>query len=247
MRQWRPILVTVTGYAVTLAVLNRAVAQTGTGTLHWSPYAVLNFTCALMLVISTVWLVSLRHSLRTELTIALTVCMGLLADLLTLQGLTLLHGASRHAGTALVLGALCAASLIVLTVRGNVASRLGQRYLQQMQETDVLTGLANRRGVLREYLALQGPHREVTVALLDVNDLRRLNEKEGHNAGDAYLQAIAGLLRDLLPSDAVLGRWGGDEFVVLVPRAVSVAPLLADPRLRALQAGPDPPTAHRDG
>ncbi len=211
---WRGVGVTLAGYAVTLALLQALTVSRASARAAWTPDAVLSLTCAALLVTCTLWLIRLQHSLRTELTVALVVSMGLLADLLALQGLSVLHGAARPDPVQQLLGASCAASLVVLTVRGTVASRLGQRHLQQVQETDVLTGVLNRRGVLRQYVAIP-PGAEVNVALLDVNDLRRLNEKDGHDAGDAYLRAIADLLRALLPREAVLGRWGGDEFMVL--------------------------------
>ncbi|GEM_PF-2099062 len=82
---------------------------------------------------------------------------------------------------------------------------------------DDLTGLRNRRGLKEALLALAGPR---VVAFVDVDNLRELNGLDDQNweAGD---QALACVARQLLtlPSDSIVVRWGGDEFLVIVPGA----------------------------
>ena len=81
-------------------------------------------------------------------------------------------------------------------------------------ETDELTGLPNRHGLSTR---VDAADRDVvrTVALVDCDGLKAVNDAHGHLAGDEYLQAIAGRLAGSLPKDDMVARWGGDEFIVV--------------------------------
>ncbi|MDG4763644.1 sensor domain-containing phosphodiesterase [Solwaraspora sp. WMMD406] len=94
---------------------------------------------------------------------------------------------------------------------------------------DGLTGLANRRRLataLDESVAIRTPGEVVAVLLFDVDGLRQVNESLGHAAGDKVLAEVARRLRASAPSAALVGRSGGDEFVVTL-RAESVDLALA--------------------
>lgn len=86
--------------------------------------------------------------------------------------------------------------------------------LRIQAETDQLTGLANRRGLLAH---LDGGSTDVprTIAIVDCDGLKDINDRWGHLAGDEYLRAVAGRLAGSLSRDDVIGRWGGDEFLVV--------------------------------
>jgi diguanylate cyclase (GGDEF)-like protein len=88
--------------------------------------------------------------------------------------------------------------------------------LEGASRTDPLTGLLNRR-VLTELLA--DPHKVEPgcVAAIDINDLKPLNDRYGHAAGDVALQLLARALRNLFRVTDPLFRLGGDEFLVLMP------------------------------
>ncbi len=106
--------------------------------------------------------------------------------------------------------------------------------------TDELTGLPNRRW-LHDLLerTLAGARRSgqsLTIALLDVDDFKSVNDAHGHQTGDALLAAIAAACdRTLRASDAV-GRWGGEEFVVVLPDTGSNGARVILERLRAAVA-----------
>ncbi|TWH73608.1 putative bifunctional diguanylate cyclase/phosphodiesterase [Modestobacter roseus] len=86
---------------------------------------------------------------------------------------------------------------------------------------DPLTGLANRRGfddALQELLAASSRGgRRISAALLDLDHFKRVNDSQGHEAGDRVLCRVADVWRRELPADAVLARQGGDEFALLLP------------------------------
>lgn len=88
--------------------------------------------------------------------------------------------------------------------------------LEQAARTDPLTGLLNRRG-LAELLARTNGLPAGCVASLDVNDLKPVNDRHGHAAGDVVLQLVARGLRTLFRVTDPILRLGGDEFAVVMP------------------------------
>jgi len=95
---------------------------------------------------------------------------------------------------------------------------------QQMErraKTDPLTGLANRRGA-EEALARESDRSRrygvpLSLLVLDVDGLKRINDHDGHEAGDAVLTHMAALLAETVRSVDSPARWGGDEFLVVLP------------------------------
>ncbi len=84
---------------------------------------------------------------------------------------------------------------------------------------DALTGLPNRRRLLnlleRTLQAAQHDGRQVFVAFVDLDNFKRINDEHGHDAGDLFLISIARHLVKGLRADDIVGRYGGDEFVVI--------------------------------
>lgn len=103
-----------------------------------------------------------------------------------------------------------------------IAARIENRQLieslRRASSHDTLTGLLNRRGsqqAIRDLLARSPQDRHV-LALLDIDDFKRVNDVYGHNAGDEALKAMARTLERTFPTDAIVSRNGGDEFLVML-------------------------------
>jgi diguanylate cyclase (GGDEF)-like protein len=100
-----------------------------------------------------------------------------------------------------------------------------------------MTELLNRRGMLtRLEVELQRSHREgvqIGILWLDLDKLKDINDQFGHAAGDQAINTIARLIEQTVrPYDAV-ARWGGDEFLVLLPRASQSSLDMLGERLRS--------------
>ena len=96
--------------------------------------------------------------------------------------------------------------------------------LKRAAERDRLTGLYNRATFDRRLAAaMQGVEdAPVTIALLDLDGFKDVNDTLGHLVGDRVLETIAGLLQTKTASGVFLARWGGDEFALLFPPAMSL-------------------------
>ncbi len=92
----------------------------------------------------------------------------------------------------------------------------GQAALRNQMERDWLTGALNRGGLERVARGAAA-HSRVSVMMLDVDRFKALNDSQGHAAGDAALRTLAEIARDALGHQDHLVRWGGDEFVCLLP------------------------------
>jgi diguanylate cyclase (GGDEF)-like protein len=88
-------------------------------------------------------------------------------------------------------------------------------------QTDALTGLANRAALDGRFaVALEQArryHRPLSIVMLDIDHFKRINDEFGHQTGDRVLREIAGLLQSCLRGTDAVGRWGGEEFLVLCP------------------------------
>ncbi|HEX6534996.1 MAG TPA: diguanylate cyclase [Gemmatimonadaceae bacterium] len=96
--------------------------------------------------------------------------------------------------------------------------------LRRMAVTDVLTGLFNRRHLeerLREMFDhSQRLHEPLAVVMFDLDHFKSVNDTHGHQAGDEVLRQLAGLLRESVREIDRIGRYGGEEFMAILPGTV---------------------------
>jgi diguanylate cyclase (GGDEF)-like protein len=105
---------------------------------------------------------------------------------------------------------------------------------------DPLTGIANRRAFLQEAEALAERHRAApqpaSLLLLDLDHFKAVNDRFGHAVGDRVLQIFAAVTRGVLREKDLFGRFGGEEFVILLPEATAEHGLAVAERIRAALA-----------
>jgi len=121
-----------------------------------------------------------------------------------------------------------------LAVDRRMRSAVEERLRHQAQH-DELTGLHNRmraNAVIAELAEM--PERTAAIVFLDLDGFKDVNDLYGHAAGDAVLIAIAGRLRGTVDSRSTLARWGGDEFVVVLPDGDERAARAVANRIRRL-------------
>lgn len=97
--------------------------------------------------------------------------------------------------------------------------------LHTLARTDALTQLPNRRAILEkieyEKLKFERSKEVFTIAMIDLDKFKRINDNHGHDCGDFVLKQISNLLLDLIRKQDVVGRYGGEEFVLLLPQTDS--------------------------
>lgn len=142
--------------------------------------------------------------------------------------------ATADFNTEVVNLAMAAVMVPVLLIVSGTARRVRRQMLdtraeltQALERTqalairDGLTGLYNRRHLqqrLSEELQRQRRnHRPFCVALLDIDHFKLINDRHGHAMGDTVLREVARVMSALLPPTALLARWGGEEFLLLMP------------------------------
>ncbi|MCK5874825.1 MAG: GGDEF domain-containing protein [Alcanivoracaceae bacterium] len=93
--------------------------------------------------------------------------------------------------------------------------------IRTLSQTDALTGVANRRHILElldEVLdSNRGADNPVAVLMVDIDHFKRINDDHGHLVGDRALTAAAAALRDCLRQGDMIGRYGGEEFLIVLP------------------------------
>ena len=100
-----------------------------------------------------------------------------------------------------------------------LVSKENKNKFQILAHTDSLTDIYNRYGFdeLAERMITKNPKSHFVAALLDIDDFKFINDIYGHGYGDKALKCLADSMKAFFPSDAILGRNGGDEFCVLLP------------------------------
>jgi diguanylate cyclase (GGDEF)-like protein len=170
------------------------------------------------------------------------------------------HGARSLPGAAAILGLIVAAALTsgrtqlflwlacaaVASFAGRTylvrrANSEAQRQLARLAVLDPLTELLNRRGfqqtLSREIARAKRDGSELHVLLVDMDDLKRINDALGHAVGDIALQEVAKVIGAAVRSTDCAARIGGDEFLVLLPKTTQAEVMHIAERIRLAVAG----------
>jgi diguanylate cyclase (GGDEF)-like protein len=121
-------------------------------------------------------------------------------------------------------------------VRTAAALREATAQLERLASVDTLTGVRNRRMVFEqlgvEFRRMQRYGRALSVMMIDIDHFKALNDAHGHPLGDVVLAEVARLMQENLRESDVLGRYGGEEFLVVLPETDGSQAAIAAEKLR---------------
>jgi diguanylate cyclase (GGDEF)-like protein len=192
---------------------------------------------------------TLLHAQREHRSVSGTVLVAILllvTLLVLLRGVYYLINSSSN-DTLLAPNSIAAAIspfiLAMLPVMGTTAFVLLcferiRRDLHRIATTDALTGLANRRTMNERadqmFVRARASNETFSVAVIDIDHFKQINDRHGHDAGDQVLIAVAHALERNCRGKESVGRHGGEEFVVMLDGAAQVEALAAAERLRGV-------------
>lgn len=171
----------------------------------------------------------------------LVVLFGVLGVTLTILGSLMSHPESNVSMNIIVLNrGLSVFALLVTTITGFVLIQKQERFdakLIELASTDALTGLLNRRTLMkaaeRRVEEARRYGQSLSILMLDIDKFKRINDKFGHLEGDRVLQAVANVMTSCSRRTDYLGRFGGEEFMLVCPSSdAEEAGILAE-RIRA--------------
>ncbi len=140
------------------------------------------------------------------------------------------HAAIRYWNAVVLLGFFLITILMLSWVRTSFVRE------QKLSRVDFLTGIANARAfhavAEMEMRRARRYRRPLTLAYLDIDDFKRVNDQAGHPAGDALLIEVAKTIQGTLRKTDSLARVGGDEFAILLPETPAPAARLVLEKLR---------------
>ncbi|HEY6541032.1 MAG TPA: diguanylate cyclase [Ktedonobacteraceae bacterium] len=186
--------------------------------------------CMLAVCVLTIYL--LQHSGNGFLQAGICVAGMALSALLALRSFFVAQKMAAHAGELQRLQK-------ELGAKNRILSETNTR-LQALATTDPVTGLANHRALvaaLEHELARAYRYRhECSILFLDIDHFKALNDSYGHAVGDSVLRDFASLLRQQIREIDVPGRWGGEEFLVILPETGEQEARLISERARSAVA-----------
>jgi diguanylate cyclase (GGDEF)-like protein/PAS domain S-box-containing protein len=125
----------------------------------------------------------------------------------------------------------------LVTMNDVTSHRQLMKELEISAATDSLTGLNNRRHFFilmeKESQLAHQKKQPISLALLDIDNLKNINDQYGHQTGDKLLQEVGEHIKNCLRSSDVVARFGGDEFVILMPHTEKTAAMAVAERIRS--------------
>lgn len=152
----------------------------------------------------------------------LIVLLGLLGILATMAGYALTSIADPWVDS--VNRQMVIIAIMTITITAHIYMSRQQEFddrLYKIATTDTLTGIANRRALLQELQKRISESirydRDLSVILFDLDDFKAVNDKHGHTAGDKMLQQLTHVCTNWLRIADFIGRYGGEEFMIICP------------------------------
>ena len=237
MRQWSPRLDRALAWLVRLALATMLVCVLANAQGPAVDFA-FAYIMAFTLLMVALGILGVRHrqdQAKLFLVASLISMIGAMVATLAVMGKLPFNAVTFR---AIEIGVMIEASIWALALGLRLRrDREGRVHALQLAQHDPLTGLLNRRGFLDRALpALKAAANSATplaVIMLDIDHFKAINDQSGHDAGDRTLVAVAECLRDLAHDDSLIARWGGEEFVILLPAMPEAEALATAEHLRA--------------
>jgi len=115
----------------------------------------------------------------------------------------------------------------------DVTDKVEGYILKEMAQKDGLTGIFSRQYLMslfnNEFTSTKQSSGKLSVAMMDIDKFKNINDEHGHLAGDSALKIFASVVKDTIRKDDLFGRYGGDEFVIIFPNtSVETAKIVVD-------------------
>jgi diguanylate cyclase (GGDEF)-like protein len=230
-----------------------------TGTMYAMQYIV-----AVIIMAFGIIIVSIDQLVTTNITPFLIICIVIGAFFLLRPVISFALFASSYAAFYYLLSFTITNQEVLLSNRVNGATAVGigfllsvtlwqynytnviqkkfievqQKQLEKMAYYDPLTDLPNRRLfeklIKREFASMQRYGHEAVLVFLDIDDFKQINDTYGHTVGDEVLRQLADLLKNKIRESDTVARFGGEEFIILLPRTSVEEGYVFAERLRKL-------------
>lgn len=130
----------------------------------------------------------------------------------------------------------------IITLTDITQMAIYEKKLQELSEKDALTGIYNRRGFEKfldmEFKLARRYKRPLSLIMFDVDNFKKINDTFGHDVGDEVLKRITEIVKKNIRSTDIFARWGGEEFMILLPETpLEKAKLVAEKLRRAIEKG----------
>ncbi len=124
------------------------------------------------------------------------------------------------------------AILLLIFIVFYIYKQRNQRELEFLSNTDSLTGLKNRRYI--DHILQNQINKKFSVIILDIDHFKQINDTYGHLVGDEVLVEVATLLKGNVNANDIIGRWGGEEFIIICKNTSAMEAQILANRVRTL-------------
>jgi diguanylate cyclase (GGDEF)-like protein len=230
------------------AGLSLPQALWGVVTCVWG-YAVMGPSRGAVLVLLVLVAVAAMFKLRLRESVGLSVLtltlLGAVMCLMKLNDPARFDGSTEWSNLSFTAAALAGVALLAVCI-GRLRDRLTRQHLElvhalerisELATRDELTSMPNRRA-MQEMLIVETARQArldlpLSIALIDLDHFKSINDQHGHAGGDAVLRGFARQIESELRGADIMGRWGGEEFLLMLPDTTLEHALQCVERLRA--------------